>query len=382
MRFTVTHYRILLLTVNLLLGLGVPAFAGYRYFLMTKHPDSSVVVVDLKKFEPRDDGVVAVQDSASKIAIASTWLEPKAALPPDKPTDTPADQGKSKEDGASDKNNGELQPGKLGDDGWYYYSSILREDPQNNFVVLRKKDPSSSGIPSPGGTAGSIRANPRLKAVTGTRPAPRSTSKTGKIAQQVGDRVSFFVHDRRYTNEELGLDFLIFSVDEKEFVYMLPDNNKKKYALRYHSESAYETHPEEGIQPPPKTPDEMEGAAEEKKPKLIHRDSKDFELQNEKQFQGWLRGEINLAPASTTGEGDGSRTIKPTANGATPAIPTPGSQGATPSKLPASKSAAPPRGPRKPTAEESKQLDSTLKSLPPAAQKELIEGLKGANAPK
>ncbi len=386
MRLSVTQIRILILAGNLLLGLGVPGYAAYRYWHLGNQPEGPAVVTDLARFQPRDEGPgPAVPDSRGKLLVVSTWLQPKLPPPPDQtPTaDKPGDQ-KPADGGAEKPGESSLEPGKLGEDGWTYYPAITGSDPMRNYVILRKKEPVNPTILPPGGGPGSARTSSR------TRPTPRlptRSTRPGKIAaQQPSDRIDFHVSDRRYTNEELGLDFMIHSADEKQFVYWLPDNPKKKFALKYETESAYLQDPDDGLRPKPKTPEELaaEGPPEAKKKKLIVRSSKQFDSVREKEYQEMLQG-IGLEPISAPSDG-GLRTIKPPPGAeSTPGAPgpesaKPGAASRTPGGLPGAAA----RVPRPPTAAEAQQLKQAIDAIPPASQKELLEGLKkaGVGSPK
>src|SRR5262245_51753566 len=128
MRVNATQLRILILSVNLLMALGVPSFALYG-FLGSGHLEP-VVIVDVDKLKMKAEppaGPSAVQ----RIGIVQDWLIQKAEKVVDNTkgpgtTDKPTDEGKKKEDGT-------LDPGPLGE-SWEYVFYILRGNPIDNLV--------------------------------------------------------------------------------------------------------------------------------------------------------------------------------------------------------------------------------------------------------
>lgn len=307
----------------------------------------------------------------------SSWLQKLPPPPPPTGTEAKAAEAEAVKADEQAKDSDELQPGKLGDEGWVYGGYILREDPLRTQVFLHKKDPAAGTPPLPG-ALGSGRTSPRLK----TSPLAQRTKRvTGRVTvQQPLDRVHFYVFERRYQNPELGLDFMIHSADAKQFVYWLSDDpgpKKKLFALQYVTESQYDQDPTQGLRPPPKSPEEAAAeASSETKKHFIKRSKKEFEDTREQEYQEWYGG---TPPEVTDGDSSpgGLRTIEPPpgAAGAAPGSPPP--PGAPPRPGTSPRAAELRGAPPKATAEQIKDLGEARKAMSPEDRKKWDEALKG-----
>jgi hypothetical protein len=381
---SVTHLRISILVVNILLAAGVPAFAVYNYWYGSSDGSDSrqegkdrVTLVDPKTFRYSGGDAPAAVDSPGKISIVAMWVQPQPPAPPPPPPDPNKKvEEEKKSDGATSPESQNLEPGKLGEEGWKYVSYIRYSggDPKKTFVVLQKGDPPGA----PGVSAlGSSKTGPRPRPSTNPAIRRNPATKAGKaVMQQASDRLAFGIWERRHTNEELGLDFILYSADEKQFIYLLPDNPKKYYALKYTTNSAYLDNPEDGIKPPPKPPEDPAAPEDDKKNKMIWRDSKDWQSSREKQFQDFLEGKITLTPATTSdGTGSSSTTPQPSNTTGTRTIAPSGAP--RPTGAPTTPGAA--GTPKPPTQEQMKDLRNTIDKIPKQDQQKILDALKGGS---
>lgn len=397
MKASATQLRVLLLIVNILLGLGVPAYAAYRYFGVkeTGRPQGvPLVKPELLRYDPGRDTSKAEVDQLQGVA---TRLTPKPPPPP--PT---GPTGPEKQDPTPTPPTGpdELPTGILTDLGYVYASFLLRRDnPLKSLVILRKKDSLPGG---PGGpAAGSSRVNPRIRAAAPRTAAGRTGSKVVKAAQP-DDQISFTVEKRYFKNEELGIEIFIHSADEKQLIYWTPKEwneggqPKQLFSLKYEPGSEYLSSREEPsliqkIRPRPKTADEEAAAPQEAKQGggFVPRASAYFEKDHEEEYNAIFSGKLN--PNEPVDEPSKGGILKTRAEveeaNTTPAdqhgqIPRPGSitpatkDGST--KPPGATTR--PGAPRQMTPKEAKELNSTLKQIPKEAQKEIIDALRKGSA--
>lgn len=355
MKMSVTQLRVLVLTLNLLLAAGVPAFAYYSYSRVS-HIKETAKIEDLSKFLPgREAGTMP--NSAGRVAIVATWLMPKPAPAIGDPLPKDKDGTPGAEVAAVPRSPDGLEAGPLGEQGWEYHFYLLRGNPLDNYVILKKKDAANPMTP-PGGGLASSKARPSIRAPARTRGG----KSLGNIrVQGPSDQVSFHISLREFKNEELGLHFMIHSSDRNQFVYWLPAEPKRHYALPFTHESQYDKNPSDGLRPPEKTAEEK--AAEEGVKKVnpfIYR-TPEWESQREKDYQDALDGKLDLQSASL----GSSKTEAPL-----PGIRLP--PGAS------SKALGAPGTPRAPTVEEKQKLREAINAIPKDKQKELLDGLKKA----
>jgi hypothetical protein len=231
----------------------------------------------------------------------------------------------------------EYPPGPLEEKGWEYVGYILREDPLDNQVFLKKKADAAVARP---GAPRSSRSNVRTRTIIRPSTRTRTSGRLTRTAVRPKDRVTFLVGDRWFIDKELELDFMIHSVDEERFIYWIHGSPKDLYALKLKHESPYLGSPQEGLRPPPEATEEIGGAKEdpeEDKPKLIQIVPRDFQDRREMEYADMLGGGKPgpAFEAITSGS--------PSTGGET----TPG----------AGDGSVPPAGkPRTPTAEEKRQL--------------------------
>ncbi|HVR73432.1 MAG TPA: hypothetical protein VMT52_03835 [Planctomycetota bacterium] len=350
MKMSVTQLRVLVLTLNLLLAAGVPAFAYYGYKRGWDLKETARIE-DLNKFLPgREAGTMP--NSAGRVAIVATWLQPKPPPAIGDPSPKETDGTPGAEAAAAPRSPDGLEAGPLGEQGWEYHFYLLRADPLRNYVILKKKDAANPMSP-PGVSRARSTIRPPVRARTG-RPL-------GNIkVQSPSDQISFHIKQREFKNEELGLHFMIHSADRNQFVYWIPAEPKRHYALPFTHESQYDKNPSDGLRPPEKTPEEkaFEEQEGEKKNPFIYR-TPDWESQIEKDYQDALDGKINLM-------GGGSSKAE---------APLPGI--GRPLGAP-SKAAGVPGTPRAPTIEEKQKLNEAIRAIPKDKQKELLDGLKKA----
>jgi hypothetical protein len=159
-----------------------------------------------------------------------------------------------------------LQPGPLADehDFEYVFSIARRDDPRGNFAILRKREAA--------GPAAAAR-RPVRAAMAGRKPVKPPAA------------ISFFVWERRYTDRERGLDFMIHAAGEDELVYWLPAQPGRMYAL-----------PKEGRARraslgPAEDRDGGPGAEEGRRARFILHDRKDVRRGIEEEYDKMLQGE-------------------------------------------------------------------------------------------
>jgi hypothetical protein len=361
LRFNATQLRILVLVVNLLMALGVPSFALYGFF-GSSHSES-VEIVDVEKLKMRKEEVTVGPSAVQRISIVPNWLIQKVESGPiDKATVV----GTGKPPEQPTKEDGALDPGPLGE-SWDYVFYILRGDPLDNLVTLKKKDPNAAPGGAPGSGPGSTRSNTRLSTRT-----PIRTSKVG-TARKIGpaqpsDRISFLVSDRRYKNDDLALNFYIHSADEKEFVYWVEETGpNKKFSLKFVKPGSYLAGPEEGLRPlPVEKPEDGSLTPEESVEKHFRKVPINYESQKEKEYDEMLKG-AKAGPVLSTEPSAGG-----TAADAGKPAPAPGGG------APGAAGAPPGPGVRKaPTEAEKKQLQDALRKIPAKDQQEIEKALKG-----
>lgn len=367
MRLTVSQIRILMLILNILLALGVPAYAVYGY-LRSGQSQDSLVIVDLGSLRPGQGGIsVSRPDSTSQMQAVASKLQPRPPAPPP-PLPTAVDTASAIKEPESSEDDVYDGPGPLGDQGWVYHSYILQADPLNTFVILKKTDPAAAAGAPPSPATPSSRVSSRLRSTANVRSS-RTTRTPGVRVQGPQDQISFHIGDREYKNDELGLHFYAHKADRSHFVYWVPDD-PRLYALEFKHESPYDEDPRKGLRPRPTEPAQVASAAEggeEKKESLIKvyktGEYKDF---TETDYEERLKqNKISAAgePSRGTRPGSGSRarTIAPSA----------------PPPRPAGPGSIERRPPGPPTAEEKQKLKEALQSIPKEKQAELMEGLKG-----
>lgn len=385
MKLSSTQLRVGVLCVNLGLGLGVPAYAAYRYWSLVEDPAARkprVALVDTNQFIFTDKDGRPADRTANELKFLETQLSPK---PPEKPPENITGPTTTKEPVEVAGDDTELKPGKLQEDGWYYAQYLLREaEPLKSWVILRKKDPQAGApgaAPAPGGSS---RVNPRVptKPVPG-RPAPRPGPRGRPgLPQQPGDQISFSIEQRRFVDAEKGVDFMIHSADETQFVYWHIDDPKRtKYALKYESQSHYmkqdselhKTIAEMGEKPP-----EDPGAPEKKS--YFHARTFDYPKAREEEYEKLLAGE-GVDPVETPSRG-GLRTIKPRE-----VVESPMGADATAAPMPRPGPISPANKPPQPQPKDLKEAMSSpemkeaLKAMP-AADKKMLDALKGVKPAK
>jgi hypothetical protein len=214
MRFTPLHLRAGLLGLNLAAAAGVPAYAVLS-FLELGDGAAPLELADPGDLVFRDGEAVAVGGAG---VISTTGFFPSRATPPsDEP---PADIATP--DSPSDT--ARLEAGPLAaapHDLEYVFSIVRPDDPLGNFGVLRKRTPAAGGS----GPGAAIQRPARSPA----RPA--RVTAGGRMAAGGRDTISFFVRDRRYTDADRGLDFMIHAADEAELIYWIPGEPGRMYAL-------------------------------------------------------------------------------------------------------------------------------------------------------
>jgi len=350
-RLTATQARILLLVANVLLALGIPAFAAYNHYLNFQREvnDDAVFHADLTKFKPTDVPPTNRQNPASKMISVAEWLTPKPLEALD-PGEEPV--GKPIEVATEPPAAGALPVGPLEED-WSYTSYILREDPLDNFVILSKKNVTPQQKKGGGKIVKNNRGRPRPQRKKNVR---RGGRRGRAIAKKKTQTISFRVSERKFTDETHELDFFIHEADREKFVYWMPEKPDEKFALKYTSKSAYITNPADGLVPADEKEKEED---DEKKPKLIKRPL-DWESRRERDYRLIAQGEKKITGSSfeedTDGDNDGdNRDHESSAS----------SRGAGP-------------GQRKMTADDRKQLRDAMKDIPKEAKRKILEGLQGS----
>ena len=363
MRVTATQLRILILVVNLLLALGVPSFALYGFFFSSASHSEPVEIVDVEKLRMRkDEEKPPGPNSPTRIAIVGTWLNQKTK----EIIEGPGPAGVAKIDestqGKEAKSGGALEPGPLGE-SWDYAFFILRSDPLDNLVTLKKKDPNAAS-PSPG-APGSTRSSTRIRTATPVRTKVGGPRKIG--VGQPSDRITFLIRERLYKNDDLGVNFFIHSADANQFVYWMEDTGpNRKFALKYFRESIFLTDPEPGLRPPAEKPPE-DGSEPVPEKKHFRPVPITYESQIENEYQDLLKGgkvgPVLQSIPSSGGTSEGA--AKP---GQAPPGGVPGG---------AVKPGGPPGVQRAPTEAEKKQLQDALKKIPAKDQQEIKKALQG-----
>jgi hypothetical protein len=284
MRINPLHLRIALLVLNLAAAVGVPAYAALSY-LKTGEDVGTLDIADPADliFREGETDLTAGRGPQQLISVGG-WVMPSRAVAETSAGElTPEASTVPKPPSDS----GELLPGPLAEEphNLEYVTGITYENtPKHNLIVLRKKDAAGA---VPGAAAASNRSSVR-RTTTPQRPA-RVTVGGRRQVGQPSESISFFVYRRRYTDKERGLDFMIHSSDAKQFVYWLPDNPKKMYALQKVTDSDYYKDKEAGLRPTEKTPDEL-AAEEEKVQRFIFHDRKDVEVGVEDEYKEMLQG--------------------------------------------------------------------------------------------
>jgi hypothetical protein len=284
MRINPLHLRIAFLALNLAAAVGVPAYAALSY-LKTGEDVGTLDIADPADLIPREGETdVAAGRGPQQLISVPGWVMPSRAVAETSAGElTPEASTVPKPPSDS----GELLPGPLADEhSLEYIGGIRGEDtPTHNLVVLRKKDAAGA---VPGAAAASSRSSVRRTTTTPQRP-PRVTVGGRKTAGQPSEQISFSIWMRRYTDKERGLDFMIHSSDAKQFVYWLPDDPKKMYALQKVTDSLYYTDEEAGLRPREKTPEELAPEVE-KVQRFIFHDRKDVEVGMEEEYKQMLQG--------------------------------------------------------------------------------------------
>ena len=346
-RLSAIQARLLLLLANVLLALGIPAFAAYNYYLNVQREvdEPAVFHGDLTKFEPRNVPLTAPENPANQMTSVAQWLDPP---PPesidinDEPPPPPIEIVEALPE------EGTLPVGPLEED-WLYAGYIIRENPIDNIVILAKKTPQKAGkkVKPP-----RSRKRPRAK----NKKRPRRGR--GAIAKKMEPTISFRVGDRHFTDEAYELDFFVHAADHEKLVYWMSGSPGEKFALTYTSKSSYLENPDEGLVPA----EVKEGEEEEKKPKLIKRPM-DWEPRREKDYWLIAEGKKKIIGSSfdegTDEDADGGEPS------ATPQGRSTDPQGAR-------------SGPRKMTNDDRKMLRDAIKEIPKEAKRKLLEGLQGS----
>jgi hypothetical protein len=367
-RLNPLHLRIGLLVLNLVAAVGVPAYAALRFWKMGDDV-GSIDLADPADLVFREGETAAVMGRGpSQLIAVAGWVMPsrQAAEAPGAGELTP--DASTVERPPEDPK--ELQPGPLAIEPHnleYYWSIVRKDDPQGNQVALRKKD-AAAGAGGPGAVA-STRTTVR-RTTTSQRPARVSVGGRKQLGGQPSDAVSFFVRDRRYTDKERNLDFMIHSADEKQFVYWMPEDPKKMYALQKVSDSLYYTDKEKGLRPPEKTAEDL--AAEEEETKhFIFLDTRNPNAREE-EYQEMLKGKPGGPLLSPKKSAEGKAQVPGASEGA----------GASPSRPVPSfgrkNTGTPPRTVM--TDDEKQQLREALQSpkMTPKDREELQKALRGA----
>jgi hypothetical protein len=112
---------------------------------------------------------------------------------------------------------------------WEYAFFIINvHDPKRTFVMLRQVAKEISPT----------RLSHRASVIGAARRGHRRSLSVPKAA-----KITFFVNEGRITDEELGVDFVAVSADERELRYTLPGDPVKIYSLEF---SPYYKHHESG----------------------------------------------------------------------------------------------------------------------------------------
>ncbi len=375
MKVSATHLRILLVAVNFGVGLGVPAYAAYRYHGATERKTLTTKIVDPKTLKYNENagtskGETQAQD---RLRFSAQKFEPQPPPPlPPLPPDEPK-TGEDQEEPAGPDD--PLDPGKLAEEGWYYAEFVLRpSDPNKSLVILRKRPP-------PPGPPTQKVAPPSTRATIKTPASLTSQKRVVRPgAPQPKDQISFNVGLRRYTNEELDVDFFIERADAKRFVYWLPEKGAKTmYALEYKSESKYlaAAPDEKTLSPRDKTPEELAAEPAAKKSGIILRDSLDYEFDRETEYNILRESGKPVVPAEK--ESTGGLILPAKSEGEGTAVPGGNAPAEVKPPMPQPKPGSQPSiGPKRDmTKDEAKQLKDAIKGIPKDAQKQIIEGLRG-----
>jgi hypothetical protein len=368
MRLNPLHLRIALLVLNLAAAVGVPAYAAMSYWKTGDNVGTLVIAEpgDLVFREGEADGMVG-KGPSQLIAVAG-WVMPSRPV-----AETPGSGDLTTDASTVPKppsDSKELLPGPLADEHHleYVFAIVRKEEPTRNFVILRKKDDAAANPAGPGaGATASARTNVRRTTTNPQRPARVTVGGRKPGVGQPSDAVSFFVSKRWYMDKDRGLDFMIHSADEKQFVYWMPSDPKKMYALPKVTDSLYYRDREAGLRPAEKSPDDLAQAEEQMKHFIFH-DRKDVEIGTEEEYQEMLQGKPRgplLSPKKSASEGEKA--------------PAPSSPGGSPGKaVPKFGGKAEPRTVM--TDEEKQQLREALKSpkMSTKDREELQKALMGA----
>lgn len=318
MRLNPLHLRIGLLVLNLAAAVGVPAYAALSYWKTGDNVGTLAIADpgDLVFREGETDAMVG--RGPSRLIAVAGWVMPSR----------PVAEAPGASDLTTDVNtvpkppsdSMELLPGPLADDHSmeYVFAIVRKDDPTRNFVILRKKDASAASPAGPGaGATASSRSTVRRTTTTAQRPARVTVGGRKPGVGQPSDAISFFISKRWYMDKERGLDFMIHSADEKEFIYWMPSDPKTMYALQKVTDSLYYRNREAGLRPAEK-PAEEPLVAEEQMKHFIFHDRKDVEIGTEEEYQEMLQGKGRGPLLSPKKDGSGGEKAPAAAPSAPP----------------------------------------------------------------
>lgn len=411
MRVPIVYLRILMILVNFGLA-GVLAWSfGNELWGPDASDRSAIQIRDPREFgKVREVRQQTTDEGALMTAAANRLLPPppKAAVPVPTPT---TEEVTDPEPPPDDDN---ISTGPLEEEWEYVGGFIADKNPLETIVMLRKKSES----PKTGASSSRLNRIRSSRTVRTSSAARRLARTRGRATPGQDDVIFFRVRDRRYTDEEQGLDFYIHSADQKRFVYWVKEGGRNSpfYKLARTSDSHYITRREQtrlptNLEPEPSEDENPEGKDDEKEKhfeivpanheNLVEKDYQQLvagampskELRGVKSRK---RGPMTPAAATTGQQGIGqapgvrARPVPSPTTETTPAAPdATAAEGAAAPETPATTEAgatpAPveaPSGPVTDPEERARQLQElreTVRELPPDAQEQLQEALQGAD---
>ena len=348
MKLSVTHLRVLMIGVNLLLALGLATHYLHSMHVpffkdLISRPERELpkivnpnVFREARNVEPLDT------DPLGQVNIAATWLspEPPVVKTPGFPEETDPDVV---EEGGDIEE--PTEGGPLAEKGWEFANVIFTpENPLNTRVQLKKKS----------GSTRKLRGSSGRRSIGSRRPVRRSK----RSSSMAGDSIWFNVSERRYENEDLDLKFMIHSADTVKFVYWREDDPGKFYALERVSPTIYgKKKTQIGGKREEDEDAEGEDKDKEQKRKNFFPVPLDMEVRIEKDYQDMLKGRLSSGFLEERSGMQNRRPKKPSR-----------------SRLPTRVNRGTPAGKRPSTARSGRIMDAEEKKK---QLKKLNKGLKG-----
>ncbi len=345
MRLSIGPLRAGILIVNLALlaTLVVTALQAFNVVGSAEGEKARPERIGRSDFRPNDVAPSSGRSHVGAVANVSSGMIPTKPTAVTTPTNVPSgDAGEPESTGEEEYDGGPLE------DEWEYtFYMLFPSDPLSNFARISKKKPDG---------AKASRTTTSRGRSTYQRRSTAALARRGKTAAK-DDSVAFSVRQRLVKNEDADVEFYVHSADNRRLVYWIPGRPQRMYALPFKSSSPFIREPEKRVIAPSEVKDDDD---KEKKAEIIRIvKGDDSEAAFEAEYQQLLGGKKNSSGASSRDSGGlRRRQISPAASSA----------GADEES---------PRTPRKPTAEEVKELRDAIQNIPAEERKRMNEELKG-----